>query len=183
MNLTNCHFSCFTHFCCAFGLRLNAHKGRMDVMCGGSPLILEREWVGYRFGFQDVGEIHRVEIKYTLVLPSLTGFIVFCCFDLFAVSCRGDSQGRGDVDTLVLPSVCFPILFLKTINSCRGDSQGSFFTVFNSRSPPYEPKSWSGIWVLCITPFYAFWGGYHLYHGLCGLGIWHSSPGPYIVYI
>ena len=74
-------------------------------------------------------------------------FLFFICF-----SCRGDSQGRNIVDTLVLPSLNRTIRAMPpdfTI-TCRGDSQGRIEKA-TLVLPSLNRNSFSGV---CFPPFF-----------------------------
>ena len=71
-----------------------------------SPLFVSEFFV-LLFLFFDlhVGEIHRVELLYTLVLPSLLVLLVFLVLLIHIVYMSGRFTGSTNYSTLVLPSM------------------------------------------------------------------------------
>jgi len=87
------------------------------------------------FPFQHVGEITQ-ERSFNLDSRSPLSEPELFLFEVVGfITCRGDSQGRWSISTLILPSLnrsflCCARIFI----SCRGDYTGEE-ELFNSRSP------------------------------------------------
>ena len=90
----------------------------------------------FNFVVQDVGEIHRVVILLYSRSP-LSELKHYKKLPVNRLKCRGDSQGRTENSTLVLPSLnrntTFEGIFLPIYSDAGENHRGVF--LINSRSP------------------------------------------------